>query len=112
MKQLGKISGIAYAMIFFSGFYANFAVLERLIASSNPSITTANITHNQSQLGNGSLGSVVMLFFDLVFVWSLFGVTTLLDKTTSYIASSFSLIACLAFWSRFVQVRGNLSDHI
>ena len=47
MKQLRKISGIAYVMIFLAGFYTNFAVLESLIDSSNPSITTTNFINNQ-----------------------------------------------------------------
>ena len=70
MKQLGKISGIAYVMIFLAGFYANFAILESLIDSSSPSITTANFINNHSQFGNGLIGFMVMLFFDLVLVWA------------------------------------------
>jgi hypothetical protein len=97
MKQLGKISGIAYVMIFLAGFYANFAVLESLIDSSSPSITTANFINNHSQFGNGLLAFVVMLFFDLVLVWSLFGFTKSISENTSYIASFFRLLHALLF---------------
>ena len=63
MKQLAKISGIAYLMIFLAGFYANFAVLESLIDSSNPSITTTNFINNHSQFGNGLLGFLSNVVF-------------------------------------------------
>lgn len=97
MKQLGKISGIAYVMIFLAGFYANFAVLESLIDSSNPSINTANFINKHSQFRNGLIGFIVMLFFDLVLVWSLFGITKSISKNTSYIASFFRLLHALLF---------------
>jgi hypothetical protein len=97
MKQLAKISGIAYSVIFLAGFYANFAVLESLIDSSNPSITTANFLYNHSQFGIGLIGFLIMLFFDLVLVWSLFGMTKLISKNTSYVASFFRLLHALLF---------------
>ena len=75
MKQIAKISGIAYVMIFISGFYANFAVLESLIDFTNPSITTTNFINNHSQFRNGLLGFLVMLIFDVLLVWSLFSLT-------------------------------------
>lgn len=96
MKQSGKISGIAYVMIFLAGFYANFAILESLI-DSNPLITTANFINNHSQFGNGLIGFLIMLFFDLVLVWSLFGMTKSISKNTSYIASFFRLLHALLF---------------
>ncbi|MFH4965715.1 DUF4386 domain-containing protein [Gaetbulibacter sp. M235] len=97
MKQLGKISGIAYAMIFLAGFYSNFAVLESLIDSSNLSITAANFINNHSQFENGLIGFVVMLFFDLVLVWLLFGMTKSISKNISYISSFFRLLHALLF---------------
>jgi 7-keto-8-aminopelargonate synthetase-like enzyme len=61
MKQIAKISGAAYIMIFLAGFYANFAVLENLMDSDDLLITTVNFNNNHLQLGYGLLGFVVML---------------------------------------------------
>jgi len=97
MKQIAKISGIAYLMIFIAGFYANFAVLESLIDSSNPSITTANFINNHSQFGNGLLGFVLMLAFDVILVCSLFSLTKSISKKISYLASFFRLLHALFF---------------
>lgn len=97
MKQLARISGIAYLMIFLAGFYANFAVLENLIDPGNPSITTKNFIENHLQFRNGLIGFLVMLFFDILLVWSLFGLTKTISKNTSYIASFFRLLHALLF---------------
>ncbi|MCK0107916.1 DUF4386 domain-containing protein [Flavobacteriaceae bacterium S0825] len=97
MKEIAKISGIAYLMIFISGFYANFAVLESLLDINNPSITTANFINNHSQFGNGLLGFVMMLFFDALLVWSLFGLTKSISKNITYLASFFRLLHALFF---------------
>jgi hypothetical protein len=104
MKQITKISGIAYLMIFITGFYANFAVLESLIDSNNPLITTTNFIANHSQFGNGLLGFAIMLFFDALLVWSLFSLTKSTSKNTSYIASFFRLLHALFFGVSFFKL--------
>lgn len=97
MKTTTKISGIAYLLIFISGFYANFAVLESLLVINNPSITTSNLINNHSQFGNGLIGFVMMLFFDALLVWSLFGLTKSVSKNITYLASFFRLLHALFF---------------
>lgn len=97
MKQATKISGIAYLMIFISGLYSNFIVLESLLDINNPSITTTNLINNHSQFRNGLLGFVMMLFFDALLVWSLFGLTKSISKNISYLASFFRLLHTLFF---------------
>ncbi|MBQ4915863.1 DUF4386 domain-containing protein [Maribacter sp. MMG018] len=97
MKQIAKISGIAYLMIFIAGFYANFAVLEGLIDSSNQHITTTNFINNHSQFGSGLLGFTIMLFFDVLLVWSLFNLTKSTSKNLSYLASFFRILHAVFF---------------
>ncbi|MDG5491283.1 DUF4386 domain-containing protein [Psychroserpens sp. SPM9] len=97
MRKIAKISGIAYVMIFIAGFYSNFAVLESLVDSNNPTITTANFISNHSQFGIGLLGFVVMLFFDVLLVWSLTGLTKSVNRKITYIASLFRLLHALFF---------------
>jgi hypothetical protein len=97
MKQIAKISGVAYLIIFIGGFYANFAVLESLIDSNNPSITTINFINNHSQFGSGLIGFVLMLAFDVVLVGSLFDLTKSISKNLSNVASFFRLLHALFF---------------
>jgi hypothetical protein len=104
MKLLAKVSGLAYLMIFLSGFYANFAVLEGLIETNNVVTTTQNFIENQSQFRNGIIGFLVMLFFDVLLVWSLFGLTESVSKQTSYIASFFRVLHALFFCLALFQL--------
>lgn len=97
MKQIARKSGIAYLMIFIAGFYANFAVLEDLINSNNPSNITTNLINSHTQFGYGLLGFIVMLFFDLVLVGSLFYLTNSASKKLSLIASLFRLLHAILF---------------
>lgn len=87
MKQIAKISGIAYLMIFLSGFYANFSVLESLVDIHSPTVTLTNFVSGHSQFGYGLLGFVVMLFFDVLLVWSLFYLTQSVSRNLSFVAS-------------------------
>lgn len=97
MKRLAKISGIAYVMIFFSGFYANFSVLENLVDIHSPAVTVANIINGHSQFGYGLLGFLLMLFFDALLVWTLFYVTKSVSWKLSFLASSFRLLHAIFF---------------
>ncbi|MBD3723570.1 MAG: DUF4386 domain-containing protein [Flavobacteriaceae bacterium] len=97
MNKFYKTSGIAYLIIFLAGFYANFAVLESLIDQNNTSITATNFINNHSQFGNGLLAFVVMLIFDLVLVWSLFGMSKSISKNISYVTSFFRLFHATLF---------------
>lgn len=97
MKQIAKISGVAYIMIFLAGFYANFAVLENLIDSDDMQITTVNFINNHLQLGYGLIGFIIMLFFDVLLVRSLFDLTKSISKNISYLASFFRLLHAVFF---------------
>ncbi|WOD43575.1 DUF4386 domain-containing protein [Hwangdonia lutea] len=116
MKQIAKISGVAYVMVFIAGFYANFAVLESLIDVNNSIATTSNFMNNHSQFGKGLLGFLVMLFFDGLLVWALFGLTKSISKSISYLASFFRLLHALFFGAalfklwKIYQLTNNVSN--
>lgn len=97
MRQILRISGIAYLLIFIAGFYANFAVLERLVDISNPLNTTLNIFNNTVQFEYGLLGFLVMLLFDILLIWSLFLLTKSINNVLSYLASLFRLLHAFLF---------------
>ena len=97
MKLLARLSGIAYLLIFTSGFYANFAILETLTDLTNSEKTTLNIIGNSIQFRNGLLAFFVMLISDVFLIWSLFKITKPNHKTLSYIASLFRGLHALFF---------------
>jgi len=97
MKQTAKISGIAYLMIFISGFYANFYAVEGLIDLNSTNTTIENLVNNTSQLGYGLLGFIVMLIFDLLLVWSLHMLLKKVNRNISLTASALRFINVLFF---------------
>lgn len=104
MKQYSKISGFAYLIIFLSGFFANFAVLESLIDYDSTEITITNLTNNHTLFGFGILGFTIMLIFDLLLVWSLYKLTEATNRTLSYTASFFRLLHVLFFGWALVKL--------
>ncbi len=97
MKKVAKVSGLSYLIIFISGFYANFIVLENLANFTNPSIVATNLANNHLEFGSGLLGFSIMLLFDLLLVWLLFILTKSTNKNISIIASFFRLLHTLFF---------------
>lgn len=104
MKWYAKFSGIAYLIIFITGFFANFAVLEGLVNDSNPTATIKHILDNHSLFGYGIFSFVVMLLFDLFLVWSLYKVTKKFSKALSYVASLFRLLHAVFFGVALVKL--------
>ncbi len=91
------VSGIGYLLIFISGFYANFAILETMVVPSNAEMTVANFLKDRSELGWGILGFLTMLFFDIILVFSLFFVTKKVSQKLSFVASGFRLLHAICF---------------
>jgi len=106
MKTLAKSSGIAYLIIFITGFYANFTILEALVDFDNKSLTTSNIIDHSTQFRNGLLGFLVMLVSDVFLIWSLFKITALTQKMFSYAASLFRGLHAMFFAIALVKLLG------
>ncbi len=97
MKTLAKFSGIAYLLIFISGFYANFAILSSLIDIGSSAKTTINIISNSIQFRNGLFGFLAMLVADIFLIWSLLEFTKPANKRVAYVASLFRGFHALFF---------------
>jgi hypothetical protein len=97
LRQAFLVSGIGYLMIFISGFYANFAILETMVVPSNAEMTLTNFLKDRSGLGWGIFGFFSMLFFDIVLVFSLFFVTKKVSRKLSFVASGFRLLHAICF---------------
>lgn len=104
MKTAVKISGLAYLLIFISGFYANFAILETLIDLGKSEETTFNIIRNLTQFRNGLFGFLVMLVSDVILIWSLFKITKPVHKSISYITSLFRGLHAFFFTIALVKL--------
>lgn len=97
MKRYALISGVAYLLIFVTGFYANFTVLESLVDWDNMTITTHNFVQFHSKMGWGLLAFLAMLFLDVVLVFTLFPLTEMAHKKLTYAASALRLLHAIGF---------------
>ncbi len=104
MKALAKASGTAYLLIFISGFYANFAILESLVDIHNSERTTLNVMNNSFQFRQGLIGFLVMLISDIFLIWSLYKITKPIHKGLSYITSFFRGLHALFFTMALVKL--------
>jgi hypothetical protein len=61
-----RITGIGYFVIFLTGIYANFVVLEGLMSDGDSATTSANILHQFDQFRWGFLSFIVMVLVDIL----------------------------------------------
>ena len=97
LKKIAIIAGIGYLVIFFTGIYANFFVLEGLVVPDDAAKTAANITANSMLYRFGILNFVFMVIFDVVLTWALYVIFRLVDKNISLLAAWFRLVNCAVF---------------
>tara|TARA_E500000318_G_scaffold109658_1_gene123154 strand:- start:5843 stop:6544 length:702 start_codon:yes stop_codon:yes gene_type:complete len=97
LKLALRVSGFAYLLIFITGFYANFSVLETMVMPSDPETTVKNFMQYHTQVGQGILAFVAMLAFDMILVFTLFYVTKKVSRKMSAIASGFRLLHAIGF---------------
>jgi hypothetical protein len=97
LKRISKLSGIAYLIIFITGIYANFVVLERLVQWDNPTLTVINLSTEKSAFKLAIFGFVIMLIFDLVLVWGLYKLFRPVSRDFTLMASVLRFINVLLF---------------
>jgi len=71
-KQIARFAGIGYLIIFITGIFANFFVIEALISPGDAATTANNISTNESLFRVGIFSFVIMVVFDVFLAWALF----------------------------------------
>ena len=72
LKKISKIAGFGYLIIFITGIFSNFFVLENLIVPGDAAITANNIMSNDWLFRMGILSFFIMVIFDVVLAWALY----------------------------------------
>lgn len=105
-KTIARLTGVGYLIIFISGFYGNFYVLESLVIPGDANATFQNITNNPETYSMGVFAFVVMVLVDLILAWPLY---LLLKETNKTMAISSSLLRVINAGFFFVAL-GSLFD--
>ncbi|MBX2905281.1 MAG: DUF4386 domain-containing protein [Taibaiella sp.] len=96
-RKTALVAGVGYLVIFFSGIFANFFVVEGLYVPGSAAETIENIANNMGQFRLGVLSFVLMVVADLVLTWSLFVLFRQANEKLSMFAAAFRLVNVAIF---------------
>ena len=97
LNRIARIAGIGYLVIFVTGIFANFFVLESIVVPNNAASTFNNILENTSQFRLGFLSFVIMVAFDVVLTWALYLIFEPVNKNLSLFGAWFRLVNTAIF---------------
>jgi len=92
MKSLARLAGAGYLVIFATGFFANFFVLESMMVAGDASATLANLRAGEGVFRWGLLSFVVMVVFDLLLAWAFYLLFKPVNAGLSLLSAWFRLV--------------------
>lgn len=104
MRKVALIGGLGYIVIFFTGIFANFFVLEELKVPGNEMATLENFQANTTLFIWAIIAFVGMVVFDVVLTWALYVLFKKQDQKLSKKAAWFRLINAWIFGAALVYL--------
>lgn len=97
LKTISKIAGFGYLIIFITGFFSNFFVLESLIAPGDAATTANNIMGNDFLFRIGILSFIIMVVLDVVLAWALYILLKPVNQNLSLLSGWLRLVNSTIF---------------
>ncbi|MCB9211414.1 MAG: DUF4386 domain-containing protein [Ignavibacteriales bacterium] len=97
MKNILRLSGLGYLVIFLTGFFSNFYVLENLFVLGNAEATLNNIIENEMLFRYGIAGFILMVIFDLLLAWTFYILFRQVSDKLSLLSSWLRLVNAAIF---------------
>lgn len=97
LRKISRIAGIGYLIIFITGIFANFFVLEGLIDYQNAGETFNNISAKESLFRVGILSFIIMVVFDVILAWALYVLLIPVNKSLSLLTAWLRLVNAAIF---------------
>ncbi len=91
-KSLALFAGIGYLIIFVSGIFDNFFVLETMIISGDAVAIAEGILSNPGQFLTGIISFVFMVVFDVLLAWALYLLLKPVNKKLSLLSAWLRLV--------------------
>ena len=92
LHEAAGIAGFGYLIIFVFGFFANFFVLQSLIAPGDAATTAHNIIAHELLFRIGIFSFLIMVIFDVVVAWALYVLLKPVNKSLSLFSAWFRLV--------------------
>ena len=103
-RKISRITGAGYLLIFITGFFANFYVLESLIVDGDSVKTISNIMDNAQQFHWGLFAFVVMVLIDFLLAFPLYALLRPVNKWQSRIGALLRIINAFLFGLALVNL--------
>lgn len=92
IKTIARVTGVGYLVIFISGIFANFFILEGLVVAGDASTTLSNIIQNTGQFRLGIVAFLVMVIADVLLAWTLYRLLEPVSKQLSQLSAWLRLV--------------------
>jgi len=97
MRKVALIGGLGYVVIFITGIFANFFVLEELKVAGDEAMTFRNFTENSLLVRLALNAFIAMVIFDVILTWVLYVLFKKQHPKLSLITAWFRLINAVLF---------------
>jgi hypothetical protein len=91
-RKIALFAGIGYLIIFITGIFANFFVLENLLVSEDAVATADNFMKNTGLFRTGIFSFILMVIFDVLLAWALYMVLKSVNQSLSLLSGWLRLI--------------------
>lgn len=92
IKTIARVTGAGYLVIFISGIFANFFILEGLVVADDASTTLLNIMRNTGQFRLGIMAFLIMVIADVLLAWTLYRLLEPVSKQLSQLSAWLRLV--------------------
>lgn len=96
-RNISIIAGIGYLIIFVSGIFANFFVVESLFSTTELENLFNVISQNESIFRLGTLSFVFMVVADVILSWALYYIFKETNESLSKLSAWLRLVNCTIF---------------
>lgn len=92
LRSIARFTGIGYLIIFFTGFFSNFFVLEGMMVSGDAAATCKNIIDQNMLFRSGVFSFFLMVIFDVLLAWTLYLLLAQVNQKLSLLSAWLRLV--------------------
>jgi len=97
LPKAARVSGFGYLIIFITGIFSNFFVLEGLVVAGDAAATANNIMGNGLLFRIGIFSFTIMVVFDVLLAWTLYILLEPVNKNLSLLSGWLRLVNSTIF---------------
>lgn len=104
LSKIAVAAGIGYLIIFITGIFSNFVVLESLVVPGDAATSARNITGSDFLFRLGFFSFFIMVIFDLFLAWAFYILLKPADKNLSLLSAWLRIVNAAIFGVALVHL--------